>query len=262
MKILDFLDNSNKIEIDFVSSQSRIMEVFDEWDLQLRAYTRFSSDEEASLLILNTHALFLSAAKTSISGQTFSTYLLLRAAFESAAYASMILSNPDLGEVWRKRHKNEESFKDNKTAFAPAMRRVWELLDKYDQDLKPNHDTGYKPLLRGNYEALIDYGAHPNPKSILNNQIITGGVRALSKNYLNNGNSEMVRAIIACFDIAISICIILHATIFYRDFGVTPTLENKFLPLFNMNNEIADFLNGQPIGFFNRHYSKIDGVDV
>lgn len=262
MQILDFLDISKEIEFNFTSTQSKIMENLEEWDLQVKYYAQFSSDEETTLLILNTHALFLSAVKTSISGQTFATYPLLRAAFESTVYASMIISHPDLGEVWRKRHKSEASFKKNKTAFVPAMRRIWELLDKYDQDVKPKHHSDYKPLLRGSYEALIDYGAHPNPKSILNNQIISGGIKALSRNYLNDGNSEMVRSITACFDIAISICIILHATVFYKNYGLIPTLETKFSPLFKKNNTISDELNKKPIGFLNRHYSKIDGIDA
>jgi hypothetical protein len=88
--------------------------------------------------------------------QLAETFVLIRAALEAAAYALHIDRNPKLAEIWLRRHDDAQTKQAAKSEFTIA--RVRSTLCKADR--------GADDAFGGLYELSIDFGGHPNEKSV------------------------------------------------------------------------------------------------
>lgn len=109
------------------------------------------------LLFFGSHAAYRATCQTSLAGQVAVAFALMRVCLESAGYALRIFKEPSLGEVWLNRH-------DNPAAFASVLRefkseKVETTIGASDSRLKEK----YKEL----YQRTIDFGGHPNERSII-----------------------------------------------------------------------------------------------
>lgn len=102
---------------------------------------------------------FLGAVRLSSSGQLSETCILLRALIENSIYAFYIFESPERAEIWMNRHKNEDSRKKCKRTF--TVGNIW-------QELKKNSPLIEKEARRY-YDFTIDWGAHPNERSLIPN---------------------------------------------------------------------------------------------
>ena len=105
------------------------------------------------------------------------------------------------------------------------------------------------------YDAIIDFGSHPNPKTIQNNSKIYLKNQNLVQRfeYLSNFTSEMTRTIAACLDYGIAISIILYL----KDRNIANfSLDSKYQKLFRQNNDAIDLLIGEPLIVQNKYYQK------
>jgi hypothetical protein len=107
---------------------------------------------------------YFAAVRLSSSGQLPESYLQLRACIESALYAFNVYSNPKLTQIWLDRHKNEQSRKDCKKLF--HLKVIQKNLIQTNQSLGKS--------IESDYEHCIDYGAHPNERSVSSNLSFTG----------------------------------------------------------------------------------------
>lgn len=107
-------------------------------------------------LLHRSHSAFLASCRLAVSGQVVDTFPLLRSCLEYALYALHIHENPDLVEVWLRRHDNEGSLREVKRCFQHA--RVMETLLHSDA---PLHSAVSRL-----YERTIDFGGHPNERAI------------------------------------------------------------------------------------------------
>jgi hypothetical protein len=80
---------------------------------------------------------------------------------ESACYALLITTKPELEPVWSDRDKGGAERKASRKAFGSAVADVIKILD-----LK---DAGLGAFVSRLYESSIDHGAHPNSLGIWNN---------------------------------------------------------------------------------------------
>ncbi len=64
------------------------------------------SDTLGAVLLLRSHSAFRAACSLSMSGQVTEAFPVLRACLEYSLYALHINRQPDLGEVWLRRHDN------------------------------------------------------------------------------------------------------------------------------------------------------------
>jgi len=110
-----------------------------------------------TLLSMNAYTLWLSSVRQVLSGHSVSVFPVLRTALESACYALLISGDEKNASVWGDRNKsNSASGRCRKEFTASKATKKLCLINaemaKYTDDL---------------YEALIDFGAHPNQRSIL-----------------------------------------------------------------------------------------------
>lgn len=101
---------------------------------------------------------------------------------ESALYAAMISSKPELESVWLSRQKDEASRAACRRIF--ATKNLFEFLERTNASLAKD----CKKL----YETYIDYGAHPNVQGTFTfvTQAPDIDPRALVANYLQGDSRE------------------------------------------------------------------------
>lgn len=117
----------------------------------------------AGLFLFKSRASFLGACRFSVSIQLAEVYPLLRACLENALYAVAVAEDIKNFEVWLRRHEDEQSRWEVVRAFSP--KNLWPLLEKRNGPLA----SQAKKL----YEETIDYGGHPNERSLTTNLKIT-----------------------------------------------------------------------------------------
>lgn len=136
-----------------------------------------------ALLLLRTHSAFRGASLVAMTGMPTDAYPLLRAVLEYAGYALLMHRKPDYGEVWLRRHDSAAAKKAVRRAFTPT--EIKDLLGTLDKGLQKVFDELY--------EYTIDFGGHPNEKSLTSNLswTQTGRARAYKVQYLH-GNTIWV----------------------------------------------------------------------
>lgn len=110
----------------------------------------------SALLLLRAHSAYRGACRMSLSGQVAEAFVLLRSCIEYSLYALHINRNPEAGDKWIKRHENEEALKIAKNEF--QYFKVSKTLEAVDPSISKTS--------RQLYERAIDFGAHPNERSI------------------------------------------------------------------------------------------------
>lgn len=108
---------------------------------------------------------YFAAVRLSSSGQLAECYAQLRACLEDALYAFNIHSDPTLAKVWFDRHQNDDSRKKSIKQFKPI-----DILEKLRQK---NLSLGLEAAK--DYDKCIDFGAHPNERSVTSNLRLSNG---------------------------------------------------------------------------------------
>lgn len=111
----------------------------------------------SALLIPFAHNYFLGGIRLVTGGQLPVTYAVLRGCLENALYAYHISNNPNTSEIWINRNESPEELKKCKATFKPSV--ILNLLEKNESNL----GNRAKSL----YEHQIEFGAHPNPRGLL-----------------------------------------------------------------------------------------------
>lgn len=123
-----------------------------------------SDDWRPSQGLLNISALmtWLTSIRVATTGHSASTFPLFRSSLESACYAYNIWANPKLEQVWLDRNKDDKALRTSRRAFTSAVKDTAKHLVK-----RSFVWTGTEDWINTAYDHAIDFGAHPNPKSIL-----------------------------------------------------------------------------------------------
>lgn len=250
-----YIHASNCIDKEFCENFEEVVTCLAKWDSIVNSAAHsLQNDGEAFSLALHSHSLFLSAIRLARSGHSAAVYPLLRTAFESATYALLFTRDEDLAEKWKNRHVSEDHFRQSKTAFTPAMKKLRLILKEYD---KTSQCSPYEEYIMSMYDAAIDFWAHPNPITITNNSVISSDGDVNKYEYLNRLDDQMIKAIFACIDFGVALSVVMYLSQILRD-SDAPGLDEKFIHFIRENNSIADKINGKPIGFDNRYYSRVN----
>jgi hypothetical protein len=137
---------------------SAIDQIFEDTHLHLKPSSMVQV--VPALLMLRSFSNFRAASMVCLSLPTDS-YPLQRACLESAGYANLIATQAELSALWLKRDEDPQA----KSRF--TNRAVREAIETHGQLL----GAIYQDL----YERTIDFGAHPNEKSVVAN-IVKGSV--------------------------------------------------------------------------------------
>jgi hypothetical protein len=110
-------------------------------------------------LAIRTHSSFLAGIRLAMSGQLPESYAVLRSAIEQAWYALHIAKDtnpPNRAKVWLARDNNKDSKSKCRKEFAVGkVRSTHELFD-----------CSTAMQLHELYDRTIDFGGHPNEKSL------------------------------------------------------------------------------------------------
>lgn len=118
-----------------------------------------SSSILSPLFLMRSHAFHRAACQMAASGQIAESFCLLRTCIECALYCLHIHEHEPLGEIWLRRHDDVSSRKTarNEFTYGKVVRTL------RDVDPKLSETVG---LL---YERAIDFGGHPNERTITAN---------------------------------------------------------------------------------------------
>ncbi|HFH2580644.1 hypothetical protein [Pseudomonas aeruginosa] len=220
--------------------------------------TRELGAGEALAAAVHAHSLYLAAYDLARAGHFSAMFPLLRTALESAVYGYLFNREEGLIDKWRKRHVSDEDFNNCKQAFTRAMTRFRGYLQEHDK--KPG-DTPYEEYVMSLYDAAIDFGAHPNPIALVNNtSVIAEGTQSkFTYQYLRTEKKGIAQGFVACFEFATVIAVVNHLSRMQIN-PELPGLDVTFLDFFRETNAVSDKLNGQPIGFDNRYYNRVNSL--
>lgn len=161
--VTQFLDNAQKnVRITYIRSRGYCEMLDSLGDLMQRvsATLRVSPSDVSSLVVVSlygrTVGSFLAAVRLVTSGQLAEFYAQLRVCIESALYAFHVRTAPSLAGVWFNRHDDAEARKKCQNSF--KVGEIWKLLKSQDAALEKRASEAY--------QRCIDFGAHPNERSV------------------------------------------------------------------------------------------------
>lgn len=151
-----------------------------------------SGDPLCVFLLMNAHASFLSAVRIALSGQSPPVFMVLRGCIEKALFALIARSDESTKMVWLEREKDRQKCRSTFTA-----RKGLAILRTLDPNLATYVDSCY--------EASIEFGAHPNKRSILDHIIFDQDTAASEQRarliYVSGaGSLQVVRTLSACVE--------------------------------------------------------------
>ena len=111
------------------------------------------------MLYFRSHSAFRGAAALGMGGAHVEGYANLRQCLEFAGYAAQVFDDPALADIWWDRDQDEESEKKVRRTFTHGAVRT--AIEKHDAKL-----AGVYELL---YDRIIQFGGHPNEKSVTAN---------------------------------------------------------------------------------------------
>lgn len=115
-----------------------------------------SKDWFPLFFFLKAHSAFLAAIRLAIATQIPEAFMVLRGVTENSLYGFYIYKNPKLAPVWLSRNQDKKSMEEVKEKFKAGF--MLQALETTDPALEK--------IARELYYRTIDYGAHPNERSL------------------------------------------------------------------------------------------------
>ncbi|MFC1709351.1 hypothetical protein ACFL2J_04770 [Candidatus Omnitrophota bacterium] len=154
-----FLEKTNEqSHATFVKLKGEFLKLIEIDELFTKAQECAQNSKEyfPALFILKSHSAFLGAVRLAIGTQAPESYMVARGILECILYGFNIYKNPSYAKIWLTRDENKKNKKNVSDKF--AIRGILRLLCKTD--------TGLSESAQKVYETTIEYGAHPNEKSL------------------------------------------------------------------------------------------------
>lgn len=210
----------------------------------------FDVDPATGVLAMHAYTMLLSSVREALSGHVVSTFPIVRAALESACYAYLIAKDPDKGVVWLDRHQSDAALKKCRNTFT-AKRAA--------EELERSH-PGMAEWVMALYEASIDFGAHPNQKSVVGHLTDGGTVDDEFQMFELTGvyghdSWEVNRALLACVETGQAVAFMLAACADHH-----PLLNERIEVLqgwIDRKNKVVEEIKGGPIEYDGPLYCSV-----
>lgn len=210
----------------------------------------FDVNPIAGFLAMNSYTLLLSAVRQALSGHLVSVFPVVRTALESACYAYLIAHNEKIGNIWLNRNTTKSALQKCRKMLSVNM------ASKELKSISPE----MAEYVMANYEIAIDFGAHPNKKSVVNHLKYMGEVDERFHGFKLTGvygqNSSHVNyALLFCTEVGQTIAFLLAACA-----DKHPLIYDRlevFANWINEKNRIADEINGEPINYTGPMYCPV-----
>lgn len=112
-----------------------------------------------SMLFVRSHSYFRAACEHAMAGQTTEAFGDIRACLEAAAYGLLSATDASAAEIWLRRHDSAEA--------GGEMRKEFSAKNLRSVIAKANRKAA--EVYEGLYQRSIDFGAHPNERSMTSN---------------------------------------------------------------------------------------------
>ncbi|MFV3090554.1 hypothetical protein ACNJYG_08675 [Pseudomonas sp. GW6] len=214
----------------------------------------FAQDYEvhptAGLLVMNAYTMLLSAVRQALSGHVVSTYPVARTALESACYGFLIARDEAKADIWFRRHDSKEALKSCRDKFTVA---------NAVKELRPI-SSAMAEYVQAHYDASIDFGAHPNRKSVMDHLEDIGPVGDEMHGFELTGvygrNSWHVNlGLLVCIEVGQAIAFLVAAS------AENHPLLNERIDVFqdwmNAKNRMVEEINGEPMNYTGPMYSSV-----
>lgn len=213
--------------------------------------SEYDAHPVSALLVMNAHMMLMSSIRQALSGHVVSTFPIVRAALESACYAFLICQDEQRAEVWLERHESVKALKACRNIFQVSV-AVKEL-----RPLAPE----MAEYVSAHYDAAIDYGAHPNKRSVMNHFEDGGannnGLHSFHLVGVYGRNSWQVNhALLVCVEVGQAIAFLVAASA--SDHTFVRRKVSVFQEWMDEKNRIVEELNGGPLAYANAMYTSID----
>lgn len=154
--------------------------------------------QTAGVLILNAHAALRAGIDLALSGQLLPVFMCLRGSLESALYANAMVGDKDLETIWLSRDRDAGARSKCRKAFT---------IENIIKHLATAQDAAFAERVMDAYQSTIDFGAHPNSRSVLRSlsvKDLPSGHRSVSFTYMYSSDSGQVgQALVACAEIGL-----------------------------------------------------------
>lgn len=206
----DYIDTTNAITDALRAENGPILQTLHTFDAYFRKTLwrdGSSLNPMAMMLSMNAYMLFLAGVRVAMTGHVSAVFPVLRAALESACYGYLIAKDPGLGSVWTDRHKDGAARKACRKAFGSAVTEVSKQVER--------EQPGGGQWLAAAYDVAIDFGAHPNIKSVFGHVRMQEddpddpNFRVNLAGLYGADHWETQRILIGCLDFALAIAVVL-----------------------------------------------------
>ena len=187
-----------------------------------------------AFLFMNSYMLYQSSIATALTGHAAAIYPLLRTALESACYGYVMRTDTAIERIWLNRHDSEAATKTARKAFTSAVN------DAADAIGVAKSHPGTAAIIKKAYQQAIDWGAHPNPRSILKHmqepKDIGTHIQVDLTGLHSAGSLEYERSLLACLDFGMLLGIgIIHSLT-----HVSPQTVQKLRDLNDMKEALLE----------------------
>lgn len=247
-----YLETANATSLEVQISNPEAIQLLDECVTHIDSLLNVEVDDFDGVvwpLAANTQFLYLAAIRIALSGHVTAIFPVLRTAIESACYALVTASDEKKASLWPERNKSKTKRDSHRAAFSPAVFKAISMIEE-------NCDVMSR-YIQGVYEASIDYGGHPNPRSIVRHlKTSKTDEDRVQFGCLYGPGTHLDTALMACLDFGAAIIYLLRMTLNLDPF---PGNDDSFLARFMAKkNEYADHLNGSPIEYTSQMYEQLD----
>ncbi len=187
----------------------------------------------AGILLLNAHSSLRAGIRLALSGQLLPVFMTLRGSIESSLYANAMIVDPQLQKVWLDRNNDQMSKDACRNAFT---------INKMFRYLEQAHDQEFTNGLRDVYEAIIDFGAHPNSHSLIRSthiEELSGGDHAVNFAYIHGPDSfELRQSLVACAEVGVVVFFVALIC-----FDKHPNVSNLNERALRLQAQVPSFVN-------------------
>lgn len=199
---------------DILAAGSPFLTMMDDIDSYLREYVSKPAVAPDELVIhsmlINARFLLMTAFRVGLTGHAAGVHPILRTALETACYALLMAEDEtqSLTEIWISRNNSPESLKACKSAFQSPIKAAQKIVNA--------RGLGLGDWMYTLYESAIDFGAHPNAKTVtLHSRIIDdakGFTQFENVGLYAVGNQGYEWGLLACVEMGLAMAIILSIT--------------------------------------------------
>lgn len=193
-------DNLERI----LAGRSPFLAMMDSLDLFIRNHIIqpgvITDDFIVHSLRVNARSMLMVAFRVGLTGHAAGIYPTLRTALETACYALIMSKDKALVDKWVSRNESPEGMKACKSAFQAPIKKAQKIMNALR--------LGYGDVMYQLYDWTIDFGAHPNPKTVtlharLSDDEDSGVTRYENIALYGDGSFEFERTLFACIEIGL-----------------------------------------------------------